>query len=93
MNKITTAVIILLLVLTSSTSIKSLLKDRSTNQIVLHSNNLSSLQTQMNKYFLLGFRVTFMTNQSIAYDVSSHAYSARDLGYIQKGEVIVIMEK
>ena len=83
-----------LVLLMSAGMVTSSLTNRSKEQIVLHESNMITLTAKINNFHSLGYRVTSMVAQSIAYDVSSsNSRTAEIIGYIQRGEVIVIMER
>jgi hypothetical protein len=67
---------------------------KSTEQVVFHSNNVQVITDAIKLYHRMGYRVTNTISQSIAYDLSSSNSSVgQQLGYIQRGEILVIMER
>jgi hypothetical protein len=61
---------------------------RSTQQVVIHNNNISLLTKQINEYYTKGYKVVVMESQNISIATGSVGYTERN-----SGEIVVIMEK
>ncbi len=61
---------------------------RSSQQVVIHSDNVYHLTNQINNYYSKGYRIVEMESQSVSVSISQQT------GQISsKGEIVVIMEK
>jgi hypothetical protein len=83
--------IITILILTSFV-LMSYNNERS--QLILVNNNANTIKLLIDAYYKNGYIIKSISCQSIAYDVSSgNSTTAYNLGYIQKGDIIVVLEK
>jgi len=63
-------------------------------QLIVVNNNAKTIKILIDAYYKQGYIVKFINCQNIAYDVSSsNSNTASSLGYIQKGDIIVVLEK
>lgn len=86
----------ILLLLIAGFIIVSAFKSITPNQVIIHATNVSSVVASCNKYYAQGYRVKFLSSQSVATSIQTanntttrYPASERDL----YGEVIIIMEK
>lgn len=80
---------IIAILLTSFTTIKSNLTDRSKQQVIITSNNTDYISSTIKRYYQDGYRVTDMVAQS----VSLHRHNDDNIIHTATGNIIVIMEK
>jgi len=63
-------------------------------QLILVNNNANTIKLLIDAYYKQGYIIKSINCQNIAYDVSSsNSHIAKTLGYIQKGDIIVVLEK
>ena len=63
-------------------------------QLIIVNNNAKIIKLLIDTYYKKGYIIKSISCQNIAYDVSSsNSSNAERLGYIQKGDIIVVLEK
>ncbi len=72
-------------------NISNKLTQRSVSQVVLHSDNLTTLTNSINSYYKLGYRVVEIENQDVSLNYGGWTLGVKNTEL--KGEIIVIMEK
>jgi hypothetical protein len=87
-NNLLALVLILMSIFFTSAAIVNSPTTRSSQQVVIHSDNVYHLTNQINTYYSKGYRVVEMESQSVSVSISQKT------GQISsKGEIVVIMEK
>jgi predicted PurR-regulated permease PerM len=87
-NNLITLVVVAMAIFFTSAAIVNSPTSRSSQQVVIHSDNVYHLTNQINNYYSKGYRVVEMESQSV-----SDATGATGAVVSSKGEIIVIMEK
>lgn len=87
-NNLIALVVVAMAIFFTSAVIVNSPTTRSSQQVVIHSDNVYHLTNQINSYYSKGYRVVEMESQSVSVSISQQT------GQISsKGEIIVIMEK
>jgi hypothetical protein len=87
-NNLIALVVVAMAIFFTSAVIVNSPTTRSSQQVVIHSDNVYHLTNQINSYYSKGYRVVEMESQSV-----SDATGATFQVFSSKGEIIVIMEK